>query len=790
MALQIWLPLDGTLENKGVCQGTFAQTVTDEYVDNGKIGKALSAGTLQMPAFMASKILNNKAFSFCCWVYINAETGDKTNRQMFFGNDSMGENNNRKFSIYQYPTCNDLHLSWMNDEANRNFLGGRWDGVLPSYTWTHVAVTYESPTAKVYINGELLTTVTGTSNSATFNYSTFLFKTAPNHSRYLNDYRLYDTCLSAAEVHEIAQGLVLHYKLDNSGFGQENLTPIGGKYTKDSPWSTTLSRADGNAWVTGSAFEATPGETYTISVECDGTLSSSHKTDGTADPNDKLCAFWLYVCNVDTTKNWQNNGYDNAIILTNSNNNYRKIGNTHVWTYTLSSAQKYISLRTNTYSDGSTNVTVNWWNMKVEKGDKFTPWIPNKSSKLYSVYGLDKKIAIDSSGYDRYGSSPLSEPLYESGTPRFDVAYAFKGNISYRICRVGTTFNYTDDFTYAFWLWPDYHDTGNQQYIFTNGRVDTGGRGYGIKIPNAETLYFWFGNQVNSYTIINNQWVHVAFTKSGNVLKLYKNGELVASPAFTGSLPTYSDSDGLCLGCFRYNDGSYHHIYPSYGKMSDFRIYCTALSDDAIKDLYKTSVKIDKLGKVHAFEMLENTGHKVKKNGQLIDDNFIENGILLNQDNGYTWTPQSRVNSTFQGTIIDYSLVSNLGVPITIIQEADIEWSNMNFTNEGTPSVFIQGTKRNKSDGSFVWAGAGYASGTEYITSYILENPTGSYHMSRTRTIPASWFNTYDGERFGLRCDYSDGTGTITVKNIKVTLASDIAKFNKSYISANQLIER
>jgi hypothetical protein len=40
----------------------------------------------------------------------------------------------------------------------------------------------------------------------------------------LNDFRVYDHCLSPLEVHEIAHGLVLHYKLDGfSGGSGRNL---------------------------------------------------------------------------------------------------------------------------------------------------------------------------------------------------------------------------------------------------------------------------------------------------------------------------------------------------------------------------------------------------------------------------------------------------------------------------------------------------------------------------------------------------------------------------------------
>ena len=51
------------------------------------------------------------------------------------------------------------------------------------------------------------------------------------------------------------------------------------------------------------------------------------------------------------------------------------------------------------------------------------------------------------------------------------------------------------------------------------------------------------------------------------------------------------------------------------GKLSDFRIYCTALSAEDILDLYHTSAKIDKTGKVHTFEFVEDENMKITKTG-------------------------------------------------------------------------------------------------------------------------------------------------------------------------------
>ena len=215
MALQIWLPLDGSLENKGCCGDDFIIKTNPYYIDNGKIGKALYSGSITMSSATSKKILNNKSFSFCCWVYVNAETGDTTKRNLLFGNDASKEDyNNRKFSIFQYPNCNGLHLSWMNDEKSVFFYSPVIENFFPSYEWTHVAVTYENPTVRIYKNGVLVKEDTNkVSNSSSFEYETYLFSHVPSQGRYLNDYRVYDTCLSAAEVKEIAQGLVLHYKL-------------------------------------------------------------------------------------------------------------------------------------------------------------------------------------------------------------------------------------------------------------------------------------------------------------------------------------------------------------------------------------------------------------------------------------------------------------------------------------------------------------------------------------------------------------------------------------------------
>ena len=55
-----------------------------------------------------------------------------------------------------------------------------------------------------------------------------------------------------------------------------------------------------------------------------------------------------------------------------------------------------------------------------------------------------------------------------------------------------------------------------------------------------------------------NEWHHIAMTVSGRDIKIYKDGILYTTSTIA-ALPTYSDGNGLGIGCFHYNGGN---IYP------------------------------------------------------------------------------------------------------------------------------------------------------------------------------------------------------------------------------------
>lgn len=146
-------------------------------------------------------------------------------------------------------------------------------------------------------------------------------------------------------------------------------------------------------------------------------------------------------------------------------------------------------------------------------------------------------------------------------------------------------FSYTDNFTWACWIIPNYQS--GTQWAFTCGRADAGGYGYGLQIQSVAECKIWFGRSIYSINTINDTWQHIAFTKKGNNIRIYLNGECVINTTFTGDLPTWSYGHfSIGIGCFHYSGQIYH----CNSSINDFRLYDTALSAREIREIYNNPV--------------------------------------------------------------------------------------------------------------------------------------------------------------------------------------------------------
>lgn len=586
MALLQWYPLNGNITNKGSSNISATASGTISYNNNGKIGKCLSNGGLTLSAEGTAEVFNNSEVSIAFWIKpLNTTSG------IIFGNDSTGESNNRKFSLYQYPTGNDLHWSWMNDTAGQTFLAGGdsiLTGVLPTNVWTHVCVTYSNPTGLIYINGELKATRSGVSTSSTFAYSTSILKASSN--RYINDLRIYDHALSQEEIRNLSKGLILQYDSGiNSNLAvnsQTNYTysgfnDSGNSITGAISWVANAGTYNGMTvckwapgkngynWVgpwfnTNAKFGATfvVGETYTISA---------------------------YVRS-DTPVTFSSSGMGEGQTITGG---YYTVGTTwtRVWTTFVATKANHNCCF---YAGVTTTTPTGYFYMcgvKVENGSAPTEWTNNSSlSKIQdtslkgnegtnysSKLTSDKKLSLLAIDTQSTGYVKLPQ-LY------FDNAFTICGWVKFtnhvgwaRVFDFGTA---TEGSGYAIGL-----ATSD-----ANGTIAVFGRcGSGTALPDTA---------VTSAAL--NTWYHFAITISGTSLKVYWNGVLINSwtttSAIGGQLYTLN-----YIGKSNWSADGY-----SRKQINDFRIYNTELSSTDISDMYNTRAKIDNKGNLYCCKLTNN----------------------------------------------------------------------------------------------------------------------------------------------------------------------------------------
>lgn len=604
--LCLWLPFtDGVIKNQGLINDEFITSIDPTFSNDGKLGKCLEQGQFDMSATMTSKILNNQALTICFWIYVNAEEGSKGST--IFGNiNNNVEFNNRKFSIFQYPTCNDLHLSWMNDAAKAFMMTPIYKGVLPSYQWTHVTITYHNPTMTVYINGIKKYTYSGVSNSSSFEYQTRVVW--QNAYRKLNDFRIYNECLSPRQVKEISKGLVCHYLLGevDGKIGGRNLIKNGkgnekagffknfptvtdeyGEFTlKSKKTYATISLYDGFVY---GCRDYPVGEKYTWSY-------------------DIMYTAWNFPTGSNRGEFWMGQRYTNAPSGETATGAWRGVTR-HIlpvvgqngcelnkWYHVKQTVtipqqassnvgqQNYISFY-NSNANVEASFTARLKNVKLEKSSTATPWTsaPEDDASFYD------NIIYDTSGYENNGSVTDSTcPTWSSDTPRYKGSYVFNGNNQYLKFQNPITSSSTD-FTISCWVKFD-DITGNSTICTMRTAV-----GNGIAL-------FKIGNKIrfddngqctfSDYTISANEWIHVVVTRSSSCKKLYVNGILKQTVNTVGDMKLISNV-GTIGASSQGGDGISNYLN---GQLSDFRIYATALSDSNILELYQSSASVDNNG--------------------------------------------------------------------------------------------------------------------------------------------------------------------------------------------------
>ncbi len=408
MSLQVWLPLNGNLNNQGLSEVTITNSGATVST-SGKIGSCYRCGVMYANDFT----LNTEEFSVCYWV-----------KYVWIGphNSYVVSLNNSTSSDYQFMvgslgngTDNSATSTYLRINAA---LSGTIP--IPVGEWHHCCATWEGTTVSLYVDGVFDKKITGVAvnsgathlgiNCRSNSTSGSGVSSTGSSELYLNDVRIYDHCLSAKEVKEISKGLVCHYKLDNKGFGYGDYNRLFTQYPSNFD-------RQGNRYTSNIADSRT-NDPLQLQYYKELTHATTLFTkDVSVTPCDVKTTFT--VPEDVTGIRVKFNGASKDIELFSSNYVPVTPGETYTFSLRVLSSKSEIV--------GGIQVE----NPKLEKGSVVTPWMPHTSDSLYTVLGVDSTVESDCSGLSNKGEKMGG--LSYSTSPasiRYEGCYEFDGDTS------------------------------------------------------------------------------------------------------------------------------------------------------------------------------------------------------------------------------------------------------------------------------------------------------------------------------------------------------------------------
>lgn len=613
--LCLWLPFtDGTTKNYGLTNMDVVDYGTSVY-DQGKLGKCRSfVGNGYLQLSNAFGIESGKDFSCCYWIKeISNNILSKFRVVYQCGNLIIGHYGN-KFDIYSI-TGNTLDLTYVCDTTE----------------WVHCCMTYQSSnnTVTIYINGVKCSTsqpknLTGLSGTTALigkrSSETYLFE------GYLNDFRIYNTCLSPHQVKEISEGLVCHYPLGevDGKIGGRNLIKNGkgnvkAGFFKNFPTVTdeygefTLKskKTYKGIILDGFVYECRDypvGEKYTWSYD----IMYTAWNFPTGSNRGGLWMGQRYVnapSGETATGAWRGVTQHNLPVVGQNGcelNKWYHVKQTVTIPQQASSnvGQQGIISFYNSNANVEASFTARLKNVKLEKSSTATPWTPAPEDDA-SFYD---NVIYDTSGYCNNGSVTDSTcPTWSSDTPRYKGSYAFNGNKQYVNCGTSTMIEGQEEITINCWAYMDDWTKFNARLFSCTegGGYNTEGVNNSIKFAlniyiTSDKSKYDYTSTIGGYSGIKlldmaSGWHMITCVYKASVGDaIYLDGKLYEKKTYTSYGIHFNKYSYLFLGG---ESSGVNCITPYFnGKLSDFRIYVTALSDSDILELYQSSASVDNNG--------------------------------------------------------------------------------------------------------------------------------------------------------------------------------------------------
>lgn len=583
MSLRVWLPLNGDLKNQGLEDVTVTNDGT--IVNNdGKIGKCYTNNTdgngIILTNYMSS-LKTYTTYSMAAWIYMNYTASGHSTSILSSGN---WNNTNAIccFALYDYSDGYTKLLVPNKERWNSAYITLSSKIVLNK--WYHIAITYNGTETNGYINGEYIGSVSSggiCTNSETTNlkigaatyYNGFTLK-----GKY-NDIRIYDHCLSSAEVKEISRGLVLHYKLNHLPIN--NLIPFNlsnDTYTiMDYANRTTGSISNKIYHVDGYQSETLADTSFSIKSNTFLILNTD---------SDYYLSFYCKAANSISTLYFGVSGQAYTGLMDSSNKHFYPssqvtLGNNY---------EGYVVLKIHTGSDTQYKINIGFDGPNLFGIGSYMEFsnimLTSSEPDLESTY-FDNTI-LDLSGYNN--GTITGELSLNSESPRYKNSTIFNGS-SY----IQTISPSSEVKSISLWAkWNSIPSGQSVVFVDYKSKIGLGLMSTGIlcSTHNLNTKTF------NKSNIVANTWYHFVIVNPDDVNRdLYING-VKQTPTTNTSCWTYT-LDYFQLGKRSTTSDGFN------GEISDFRMYSTILSEEDIRQLYEVSGKIDNFGNLHSYKFEE-----------------------------------------------------------------------------------------------------------------------------------------------------------------------------------------
>lgn len=616
MSLKAWYPLvNGIYKNQGSCNfGDIYESPSFNSQISCLGATSYDGGHIRWTAKQTGQILNNKELSIAFWIYPrNAQFNG-----IIFGNELTGADNNRKFSLFQYPNGQTLHWSWMNDQAETVFSGGTVDSCMPVNKWTHVCITYKNPQGKIYINGQLKSSFSGVSTSRTFEYETLALNS--NSNRYINDFRVYDNCLSPYEVHQLSKGLCCHYSFDGWAPTNEFTTIIGNRtgtglsVTQEDPStfkvSTTITTPTDRFgfidWTRADTGLLTANTDYVFSVEvfnASNTANIDIRFEGTS------------------TLKSSNYYFSSKHVLCDIKNRWVTVYGVFNVGDTPNNAN--ILFYPDPYAKHFTDGYQLYRNIKLYKGSSYI------ENNLYQ--GLLK----DSSGFGN--NSTITSITASSDSMKGTGCGQFNAN-GFIACP--KTVKLLGPFTVNIWAYMDNWEEYGSDNFRIMSCTDSGG--YNIESSSNKIVFALYdgaysnnlSTEVTPASLGTNSWHMFTFmlNPTSKIASAYIDGVKVAENTYTGTF-SYNSGNTLFIGAEAGSNVTEPDNKYFKGKIDDFKLYGTCLSSADILDEYHTRAAVSSSHEYFSSSIREGTAESyISSEGVLNTDTVVENKYFYTED--------------------------------------------------------------------------------------------------------------------------------------------------------------